>query len=586
MLNASIQDLKNELTDMQDRFPKLHDSDLFVAWFLKSFLTENEQEAIAALVGGAKDKSLDAIFIDEQAKKVFVVQGKYHKKISVPSESRSDVIAFTAVAEALSSSTAYATFIEGLDVAMRDKVAAARKSIEKQGFRLQMYYVTTGRCSDALAQEGARIVQRCLAGASLDVIDGKRVLRLMADYLDGVAPPIPLVELEIENGRGITLGGVLQRFDAGTQIESWVFPVNVEHVAEMYAQSGVRLFARNVRGFLGNTAINKGIENTLENEPEYFWYYNNGVTIVCDGAEQTKRSGRAVMKIINPQVINGQQTTRALYEKASTNSKATVMVRVISVPRGDTAQSVLFDKLVSKIVAATNWQNAIRASDLMANDRRQIELERNLRKLDYLYLRKRQTKGEARRIAGVRHRFILTKEELAQTVAACDLDPLLVRQGKEGLFEEQYYGSVFPNSDPIYYLPRYWLTRNVAMVAKGHPEWAYAKWLITHYVWKSLGALLNSRSKKEAFYRSSERRRFEEMHGAIEAAYKGANAFFKATRGVGETAADVSTFFKRKGLPRDFERYLRSEVGSKYRSTFERNWRKFSAAFDAVVSSN
>ena len=48
---------------------------------------------------------------------------------------------------------------------------------------------------------------------------------------------------------------------------------------------------------------------------------------------------------------------------------------------------------VSKIVAATNWQNAIKASDLMSNDRRQIDLERNLRKLDYQYLRKRQSKS-------------------------------------------------------------------------------------------------------------------------------------------------------------------------------------------------
>ena len=55
-----------------------------------------------------------------------------------------------------------------------------------------------------------------------------------------------------------------------------------------------------------------------------------------------------------------------------------------------------FETLVSRIVSATNWQNAIKPSDLMSNDRRQIEVERQFRKLDYLYIRKRMTKGEAR----------------------------------------------------------------------------------------------------------------------------------------------------------------------------------------------
>jgi hypothetical protein len=69
----------------------------------------------------------------------------------------------------------------------------------------------------------------------------------------------------------------------------------------------------------------------------------------------------------------------------------------------------------------------------MANDRRQVELERELRKLGYAYLRKRQAKSEARRFIG-QHYTMVTKEELAQAVAACELDPEIVRsEGKEGL---------------------------------------------------------------------------------------------------------------------------------------------------------
>lgn len=573
MLNVTDQDLKTEIAEMRERFPRLQDSDLFVAWFLKCFVTEKEEEAISALVGGPRDKSLDAIFVDEPAKKVFIVQGKYRQRTGGALEHRSDVTAFAELAHTFSDNEAFASFNEGLETAAAGKSEEARKRLRSRGYRLQLYYVTTGRCSSSLIEEAQRIVRHAESSAGIDVIDGKRILRLLSDYLDGVAPPVPLLELEIENGQGINLGGVLQRYDGNTRIESWVIPVNVRHIAEMYELAGIRLFARNVRGFLGeNTPINRNMEATLEKEPPFFWYYNNGITIICDQAEQINRSGRKLMRIVNPQVINGQQTTRTLHRKAAKNSKAAVLVRVISVPRDSNEESNRFENLVSKIVAATNWQNAIRASDLMANDRRQIELERNLRKRDYQYLRKRQSKGEARRHAGVRHRFMIKKEELAQAVAACDLDPSIVRQGKERLFEERYYDQVFPNADPNYYLPRYWLVWYASYAARGYPQRAYAKWVVTHFVWQAMTKLLKSRHLRELFIQVNERDDLPSLEMLCNAAFKGVMSFYRARRGTGEKATDVSTFFQRKSLHRDFERFWTS--GS-YRSQYSRALKRF-----------
>jgi hypothetical protein len=51
MQSVTERDLKSELSEMRDRFPLLQDSDLFVAWFLKCFVTEKEQDAIGSLVG-------------------------------------------------------------------------------------------------------------------------------------------------------------------------------------------------------------------------------------------------------------------------------------------------------------------------------------------------------------------------------------------------------------------------------------------------------------------------------------------------------------------------------------------------------
>ena len=406
MSQVTEKDLKAEVEDVRERYRSLKNDDLFVAWFMKCFVTDTEEEAVASLVGGPRDKSLDAVHIDEAASKVFIVQGKYRQKVGNGTEKRNDVLAFADLAHTLADDDAFRAYRKNLSTAVAGKAEEARKRIKIRGYHLQLYFVTTGKCSTALANEAQSIV--CTSERSnIDIIDGKRVLRLLSDYLDGVAPPVPLLEFEVESGQGVTLGGVLQRFDEQTRIESWVVPVAVDQIARMYESAGIRLFARNVRGFLGDTKINLNIKETLDIEPEFFWYYNNGVTVVCDSAEQVSRGGNKVLRLTNPQIINGQQTTRTLHECASKSSKSTVLVRVISVPRGTDDEAQRFEKLVSRIVAATNWQNAIRASDLMANDRRQVELERNLRKRDYQYLRKRQTKGEARRNAGVKYRFIV-----------------------------------------------------------------------------------------------------------------------------------------------------------------------------------
>jgi hypothetical protein len=408
--------------------------------------------------------------------------------------------------------------------------------------------------------------------SSLRLLEGKLVLLLLADYLDGVAPPVPSLELEIEAGKAGSSSGVLQRYDHKTDIESWVFSMTEHSVSEMLTEAGIRLFARNVRGFLGSTEVNRGMEATLKNEPEYFWYYNNGITIICDEAERKGRGGRDVLHVTNPQVINGQQTTRTLTRFDGRSSAASVLVRVIRVPRNHGAGDH-FETLVSKLVGATNWQNAIRASDLMSNDRRQIEIERHFRKLGYLYLRKRQTRTEAKRYSHAHHQFLVKKEELAQAVAACDLDPAVVREGKERLFEERLYARVFPTGEPLFYLCRYWLMKAVGCTAHGFPERAYAKWLVLNFIWSSIGPTIRGRTGANAFCHACERKRRDvvgPLNSAVDAVFRAALKFYRAKRGKGEKALDVSTFFMRRKLDHDFLRYWGRNVPM-YRRSFRRH---------------
>ena len=576
-------DLRREIDEFRDRYPKLADDELFVLWFLRAFVAEDEGAAVSALCGGPRDKGVDAVLIDDPARIVFVVQGKYRHKVAAKLEHRGDVTGFAQLAVGLcGEGPAFATLSKDLSPEVSRRLEEARARIKKRGYALYHYYVTLGNCSSALRDEAAGIVRAADGTTTMEIFDGKRILLLLADYLDGVAPPVPSLDLEIESGGGVRTAGVFNRYDNKTDIESWVFSMTNAAIAGLYERAGTRLFARNVRGFLGSTEINRGMEATLNGEPEYFWYYNNGVTIVCDDAKQESSRGRHILRVTNPQIINGQQTTRTLARSPSKCAGASVLVRVIRVPRSPQRAGNGFETLVSRIVSATNWQNAIRPSDLMSNDRRQIEIERQLRKLHYLYLRKRMTKGEASRAAGVRHLRLIKKEELAQAVAACDLDPFIVREGKEGLFEERWYAQVFPTEDPNYYLSRYWLMREVSYAARGYPERAYAKWLTLHFVWQKLEPLSRKRSQATALREACERDNpavVTPLLRAIGRIFSVVLRFYRNNRGSGPTAIDVSTFFKRRNLNREFLRFWRSPRNPA-RSKFTAHWTRFQKALE------
>jgi AIPR protein len=579
------RDLHRQIEEMRATYQRLKDHELFLVWFLQATVTEDGATAANALTGNSRDKGADAILIDDPARVAFVVQGKYHQKVNGGAEKRADVISFAQLARDLyGADEDFRALRKELDSRVHERLGQVRERLKKRGYRLQLYFVSTARCSRPLVAEAEDITRRADGPADIEVFDGYKILLRLDDYLGGVAPPVPMLDLPLEVGHGVT-SDCLRRHDAKDNITAWVFSMNARSVAEMYASTGIRLFARNVRGYLGDKkGVNKGMRETLENEPSNFWYYNNGLTIVCDHAERSSSGGKDIMRVSNPQVINGQQTTRTLHAALVGHSAASVVVRVIEIQRKDKGDYERFDSLVSRIVEATNWQNTILASDLMANDRRQVELEREFRKLNYCYLRKRQSKSEIRRFIG-QHQRVITREAVAQAVAACELDPLVVREGKEGLFEEQYYSKVFPNSDPMFYLPRYRLMREVGYASKRFPERSYAKWLVLHCLWARLAPLVRSQSGAMSFRECSERDLAANwrLNQAIHTMFRAALGFYRHNRGAGERAVDVSSFFKRKSRAHELEKYLRGP-GRRFRKTFERRWTRFEGEFKALAS--
>mgnify|MGYP001488983454 CR=1 FL=1 len=208
-----------------------------------------------------------------------------------------------------------------------------------------------------------------------------------------------------------------------------------------------QLFATNIRGFLGeDTPMNKSMIETLNDDPEDFWYYNNGITMVCNKCREFTENAITKLHLERPQIVNGQQTARALAKHP--HSQAHVVMKVIRIPRfSSKGDNTDYSQMIADLVKATNWQNKIGYEDLVSNDLFQVRLERKFRHLRYHYLRKRQKKSESRDSIGYRPILSITKDTLAKSVAACTLDPSIVRLGKDALFDQdRYYKQIFDKS--------------------------------------------------------------------------------------------------------------------------------------------
>ncbi|MGD8453672.1 MAG: AIPR family protein [Phycisphaerae bacterium] len=580
----TLQDLNAAIEDIGSRFPNLSDDDRFVLWFFRAYVTESEERAAEAVAGGSRDKGIDGLLIDDAARVVFLVQAKYRKKLASTTEKRDDVISFASTASQVWNGDArvFQQFTANMEPYSANLLKDARKRVTQQNYRVMTYFVTLGKLSASTRRDAEQIVRKARCDARVEFIDGARAMVLFRDYLDGVAPPIPTLDLEMEKSANVTVNGVSQRYDDLNKIESWVFSMCGDAVATLFDFAGPRIFARNIRGYLGaGTDVNRNMVATLKSEPGKFFYYNNGITIICDEAEKKSRQGKDILQVSNPQIINGQQTTRTLAAHATDARNASVLVKVIRVPRRPDGGSNGFEALVSRIVAGTNWQNKITASDLMSNDRIQIELERSFRKLGYLYIRKRQSKGEARRSAPGKHYRPIKKDEIAQAVAACEMDPAIVRKGKEELFEESSYPKVFPNTDPNFYLARYALRREVAYCARSDRELRYAQWHTLHFVWSRLAPMVRATRKARAFRQLWERQRemVSDLSEAIGTAFDVMLRYYRHNAGAGASAVDVSVFFKQTGHHHRFLTFWDSTTWGK--AAFEKCMARVQAAIEA-----
>lgn len=158
-----------------------------------------------------------------------------------------------------------------------------------------------------------------------------------------------------------------------------------EVLAALYEEFRDRLLEKNVRSFLQvKGGVNKGIRDTLKDEPDMFLAYNNGISVTAESVEIVRdENGKpSIKRIRDMQIVNGGQTTASIYN-AKTDKKANVDLSKVYVQM---KLSVIrspedMDEIVPRISTFANTQNKIQIADFSANDpfhRRIEELSRTI----------------------------------------------------------------------------------------------------------------------------------------------------------------------------------------------------------------
>jgi hypothetical protein len=200
-------------------------------------------------------------------------------------------------------------------------------------------------------------------------------------------------------------------------------------------ESGVlaeRIFESNVRGYVLDSDVNEDIAKSLREptgEPN-FWLLNNGVTMIAAKAAPA----HLMLTIDDPQIVNGLQTSRTIFDtlKKDSQDDRTVLVRVIETTDQRTQD---------RIIKATNSQNKMQAASLRMTDQIHRDIEEAFKEGGLFYDRRKGFyKDQGKPI-----KKIVSATAVAQAVVSIMLqrpDDARARPG-DYFKEENRYRSIF-----------------------------------------------------------------------------------------------------------------------------------------------
>jgi hypothetical protein len=187
------------------------------------------------------------------------------------------------------------------------------------------------------------------------------------------------IEIDLLKEYGFALP-VLPAHLHGAGYEAYLAVMPGDQLAQIYERWNTRLLEQNVRVFLqGVGKVNRSIRSTLDNSPQMFFAYNNGITATAEHVEFTDNARTAIRTLRNFQIVNGGQTTASIHAAWKTGkadlSKVFVQMK-LSVVDSETAEVIVPD-----ISRYANSQNKVNDADFFSNHPFHVRIEEFSRRI-------------------------------------------------------------------------------------------------------------------------------------------------------------------------------------------------------------
>ena len=307
----------------------------FLQWVLTRVFEATEDDAADAIVDGANDLGIDAYLpVDFSENKIRLFQSKYGTSHS---------------AEAISKFREDVKKLIKRDVTkMRPELAHLVTQIREKNLKVECCYVTDQKVEFQNEKY-------------FEVVDIDEIIRrLWSRIKKPAAGKKSSIKLEKMLRHENTILGVMK----------------LRELSDFIIKNRDYVFESNIRQWMQfKTMINKGIRETLQNVPDKFFYYNNGITIVVADFEERENNSL----ILNaPQIVNGAQTSNSILDRAKRTHNLTGSITVTIIKADD-------EKDQNNITKYRNSQNSVRGKDLVSLMDFHKSIKSQLKNLCYFY---------------------------------------------------------------------------------------------------------------------------------------------------------------------------------------------------------
>ena len=337
----------------KDNYP--NEGQRFVAWYLRNIHNLDTYETRDCITDGAGDKQIDAVYIDNESSKIYIIQGKYYSGDKVDAEPLREVLSSWVQIKNL------AHLQEGANDKLKVKIVELANALD-DGYELHFELITTAGLTQS-AQNDFEAFQKELAedesfSAYLELVDNDT---LQFKYDEALNKNRPYINHQfiLEEGKYMEL------MIGDTKAVIAALPLK-----ECIKIPGIKdgsLFRKNVRQSLGSgNKVNKGIARTIKNDSSDFFFLHNGITAICSNIEI--HDNQLITKELN--VVNGCQSLSTIFNCSENAKKADdsyIMFRFYEISNPERAD---------KISTSTNSQSAVKPRDLRSNDKSVLTMKK------------------------------------------------------------------------------------------------------------------------------------------------------------------------------------------------------------------